>query len=53
VVAAENDRDRARGEHLTDGRLDRCMRALGIGRKHGRVAEVDHPQHGECVDLRL
>ena len=40
-------------EHLADGRLDRGVRALRVGRDHGRVAEVDHAQLGERVDLRL
>src|SRR3954463_10430491 len=43
----------AGGEHLTDRRLDRGVRAHRVGRDDGRVAEVDHPQLGEGVDLDL
>src|SRR5215207_6899751 len=53
VVAAEHDGDCARGQHLADGRLDRGVRALGVGGDHGRIAEVDHPQLGERIDVRL
>ena len=53
VVAAEDDRDRARREHLPDRRLDRLVRARRIGGQDRRVAEVDHLQLGEGVDLRL
>ena len=53
VVAAEHDRDGARGQHLGNRRFDRRMRASRIGRHHGCVAEVDDTQLRRPVDLRL
>ena len=53
VVAAQDDRDRACGEHLSDRGLDRLVRPARVRRQHGRVAEVDHPQLRKGVDLRL
>ena len=53
VVAAEDDRDRTRCEHLSDRRLDRLVRASGVGGDDGRVAEVDHLQFDKGIDLRL
>jgi hypothetical protein len=53
VVAAEHDRDRGRSEHLTDRRLDCLVRPSRVGRQHRSVAEVDHLQLREGVDLRI
>ena len=54
VVAAEDDRDRAGGEHLRDRVLDRDVRADRVGREDRRVAEVDDPQDGaQRVDAGL
>ena len=53
MVAAEDERDHAGGEHLAHRRLDRGVRADGVGRDHRRVAEVDYPQLGEGVELDL
>ncbi len=49
VIAAEHDRQRARVDDLAHQGLDRLVRLDRLGRQHGRVAEVDHPQHGEGV----
>ena len=53
VVSAEDDRDHAGGEYLPDDCLDRRMGPHWIGRDDRRVAEVDHGELGESVDLRL
>ena len=53
VITAEHDRDRTGREHLAHGGLDCSMRARGVGGEHRRVAEVDHAQHLERVDLHL
>ena len=53
VVAAEDDRDRARVDDLPDHALDRRMRGGCVGRDDGRVAVIDDPQDVERVDLRL
>ena len=53
VVAAEHDRQRAGREHLGDGRLDRAVRDVDVGGDDRGVAEVDHAQLGEGVDLDL
>jgi hypothetical protein len=53
VVPAEDDRDHARADDLAHQRLERRVRALRVGRKHRRVAEVDEPQLGKRVDPGL
>ena len=53
VVAAEHDRNRARGDDLADRPLDRFVCSCGVGREHRRVAVVDHPQLSHRVHLRL
>src|SRR5205085_4248479 len=53
VVAAENDRDRSRGDDLADRALDRLVRSGGVSGEDRRVAVVDHPQLGHRVDVRL
>jgi len=53
VVAAEDDRQHARGEHLPDRLLDRSVRERRGGGQHGRVAEVDDPEFLERVDAGL
>ena len=53
VVAAEDDRHRARRDHLADRPLDRGVRARGVGREHRCVPVVEHPQLRHRVHLRL
>jgi hypothetical protein len=53
VVAAEDERDRARVDDLPHRLLDRAPRRLRSRRDDGRVAEVDDRELGERVDLRL
>ena len=53
VVASEDDGQGARGDDLADGQLDLGVGADGVGRDDGGVAEVDHAQLGEGVDLGL
>jgi hypothetical protein len=50
VVASEDDRQRARGEHLSDGLLDRRVRAGRVGGHDRPVAEVDDAKVAERVD---
>jgi hypothetical protein len=53
VVPAEDDRQRARLDDLSDRRLDRLVRAGGVRRGDGRIAEVDDAKRGERVDARF
>jgi len=53
VVAAEDDRDRTRVDHLTHDALDGGVGGDRIARDDGSVAVVDHAQHAGGVDLRL
>ena len=50
VVAAQDDRHRARRRDLTDHLADRFDRLLDAERIHGGVAVVDHVEHAEGLD---
>src|SRR5215210_2647864 len=53
VVPAEDHRDRARPEHLCDGRLYGGVGADGIRRQDQRVTEIHDPQLADRVDPSL
>ena len=53
VIAAEDDRDRARRDDLTDDALDRGVISGRIRRDDGRVAEVDDAELRDRVEPRL
>ena len=53
VVTADDHRDRARREHLCDGRLYRGVGVYGVRRQDWSVAEVNDAQLGDRVDCGL
>ena len=53
VVAAEDDRERAGGQHVGDLALDHGMAALDVHRRDRRVAGVDHVEPLVRLDPEL
>lgn len=53
MIAAEDDRNRPRLNHLGERGLDRLVGAGRIGRQHRRIAEIDHFESFQCVDSDL
>jgi hypothetical protein len=53
MIAAEDDRKRARLDHLRDRGLDCFVRASGIGGNDRGIAEIDHLESREGIDAHL
>jgi hypothetical protein len=53
VVAAQDDGDRSGRDDLGDGALDLRVRRRGVRGHDRRIAEIDHAELREGVDLRL